>query len=543
MALVLFTLHMQRRTIGFFMSSRAPDSLAFRSRLRSWRGFALLVLLLVALGAFAIHMVVSAEIRRAELKFESEALALADHVKRKLHANEAVLSGFVAFLQAVDGNDLEATRRYARAALAPFEHIYMLEVARRVLPEEQAAFELSLRQSHRPDFRIRSFGELTRRAPPPADVDKIRWPVVFMYPQPPAAAAIHGLDAATVPHLEALLSATAATRNAATSPVFEMFEGGRAYILLQALARPADRTARHAPDYFGNQMVALMLIRVQTLLPENIAPGLAISLRVGEVDSVPDEILVPELQENTLRSGAFLLPSFSRTISSGSLTQPLQLRMSRQLRWQDLANSGFIQIMIGVCIVLIFASINIRHQIGAMLSAAEEHERAEHKAMHDPLTGLPNRHLLADRVRQAVHRWERHGTHFAVLVIDLDYFKEINDSYGHEAGDRVLGVTASRMAGQVRASDTIARFGGDEFIIILADILSAADAEGVAEKIRCAVAEPISIGHHRLSITCSLGISLCPDDGIDFKTLRHAADLAMYEAKAHGRNTIAVAQG
>ena len=525
------------------MSSRAPDSLAFRSRLRSWRGFALLVILVVALGAFAIHMVVSAEIRRAELKFESEALSIADHVKRKLHANEAVLSGFVAFLQAVDGNDLEATHRYARAALAPFEHIYMLEVARRVLPEEQAAFELSQRQSDRPDFRIRSFGELSRRAPLPADEGKIRWPVVFMYPQLTAAAAIHGLDAATVPHLEALLSATAATRNAATSPVFEMFEGGRAYILLQAVSRPANQKTRLAPDYFGNQMVALMLIRVQALLPEKIAPGLAISLRVGDVAGVPDEILVPELHENTLRTGAFLLPTFTRSINSGSLAQPLQLRMSRQLRWHDLANSGFIQIMIGVCIILILASINIRHQIGAMLSAAEAHEQAEHKAVHDPLTGLPNRHLLADRVRQALHRWERHGTHFAVLVVDLDYFKEINDRYGHEAGDRVLCVTASRMASQIRASDTIARFGGDEFIIILADILSASDAEGVAEKIRCAVAEPISLGHHNISITCSQGISLCPDDGIDFNTLRHSADLAMYKAKEDGRNTVVVTQG
>jgi len=105
------------------MSTKTLDTPVFRSRLRSWRGFALLIALLIGLGAFAIHMVVSAEIRRAELKFEAEFQAVSDNVNRKLHANEAVLSGFVAFLQAVDRHDLEATRRYAQVALAPFEHI------------------------------------------------------------------------------------------------------------------------------------------------------------------------------------------------------------------------------------------------------------------------------------------------------------------------------------------------------------------------------------------------------------------------------------
>ena len=525
------------------MSTKTLDTPVFRSRLRSWRGFALLIALLIGLGAFAIHMVVSAEIRRAELKFEAEFQAVSDNVKRKLHANEAVLSGFVAFLQAVDGHDLEATRRYAQVALAPFEHIYMLEVARRVLPEEQANFELSLRNANRPDFRIRSFGEATRRDYPPRDPDRPLWPIVFLHPPLPAAEAIHGVDVATVPYVDAILSAATATSSAWTSPIFEMLEGGRAYILLQAIERSAEVDSRKKPNYFGNQMVALMLLRVEALLPQKIDPGLAISLRVGNVGGIPDEVLIPETRESAKRVGAFMLPEFSRTVSSGSLAQPLQLSMTRQLRWQDIANSSFIQIMIGVCIVLVLASINIYQQIGTMHAAAEEHERAEHQAMHDALTGLPNRHLLADRVRQAVHRWERHGSHFAVLVVDLDYFKDINDSYGHEAGDRVLGVTASRMATQLRASDTIARFGGDEFVIILSDILSAADAEGVAEKVRCAVAEPISIGRHEISVTCSLGISLCPDDGIDFNTLRHAADLAMYKAKGNGRNTIAVAHG
>ena len=524
------------------MSTKTLDTPVFRSRLRSRRGFALLIALLVGLGAFAIHMDVSAEIRRAELKFEAEVQAVADNVKRKLHANEAVLSGFVAFLQAVERHDLAATRRYAQAALAPFEHIYMLEVARRVLPEEQADFEHSL-QTSRPDFRIRSFGEVTRRDYPQRSSERASWPIVFLHPPLPAAEAIHGVDVATVPHVDAILSAATATRSAWTTPIFEMLEGGRAYILLQAIERSAEGDSRNKPNYFGNQMVALMLVRVESLLPENIDPGLAVSLRVGNVGGIPDEIMIPETRESAMRAGAFLLPVFSRSVSSGSLSQPLQLSMTRQLRWQDLANSGFILLMIGICIVLVLASFNIYQQIGTMHAAAEEHERAEHQAMHDALTGLPNRHLLADRVQQAVHRWERHGSHFAVLVIDLDYFKDINDSYGHEAGDRVLGVTASRMATQLRASDTIARFGGDEFIIILTDILSAADAEGVAEKVRCAVAQPISIGRHEISVTCSLGISLCPDDGIDFNTLRHAADLAMYEAKGHGRNTLAVAHG
>jgi diguanylate cyclase (GGDEF)-like protein/PAS domain S-box-containing protein len=160
-----------------------------------------------------------------------------------------------------------------------------------------------------------------------------------------------------------------------------------------------------------------------------------------------------------------------------------------------------------------------------------------HAAEHDYLTGLPNRMLLNDRVGQAIALSPRHGNQVAVLFLDLDGFKHINDSLGHPIGDRLLQSIAERLEGCVRASDTVSRQGGDEFVVLLSEVLHSEDAAITAGRMLQAVAEPHFIDQHELHVTTSIGVSVYPDDGSDAETLVKNADTAMYQAKENGRQS------
>lgn len=159
-----------------------------------------------------------------------------------------------------------------------------------------------------------------------------------------------------------------------------------------------------------------------------------------------------------------------------------------------------------------------------------------HLAQHDALTNLPNRVLLYDRIEQAILHAKRHGNKFAVLFIDVDKFKNINDSLGHGIGDKLLQLVASRLISCVRASDTVSRLGGDEFVILLSEIDQVEDAAQTAKKIMTELEAPHLVGQHKFFITASIGVSIYPGDGETSEDLLKNADTAMYQAKHQGRN-------
>ena len=163
-------------------------------------------------------------------------------------------------------------------------------------------------------------------------------------------------------------------------------------------------------------------------------------------------------------------------------------------------------------------------------------EQTRHLAEHDFLTDLPNRVLFLDRLQQALATARRHLTKVAVMFLDLDRFKAINDTHGHQAGDTVLKEMAARLAHCVRGVDTVSRQGGDEFVVILADIGGADQAAHVAGSVMLAVSQPMKLGEHEVSLSASIGIAIFPGDGDDVDTLLRHADVAMYHAKQNGRN-------
>ena len=190
-----------------------------------------------------------------------------------------------------------------------------------------------------------------------------------------------------------------------------------------------------------------------------------------------------------------------------------------------------------------FQPVTIDDEFAFLLTFAEDisvrkkaEAQIEHQALHDPLTGLPNRRLLRERLTHDMASSARSQHSLALLFIDLDHFKNVNDSVGHTLGDALLVTVAQRLQGCIGESDTLARLGGDEFVILLDRISSPADCSQIAHKIIAATALPVALETRTFNVTASIGIAIWPEDGDDPEILTRNADLAMYQAKKSGRN-------
>ena len=188
----------------------------------------------------------------------------------------------------------------------------------------------------------------------------------------------------------------------------------------------------------------------------------------------------------------------------------------------------------------VVGAVMVFRNVGAALETSRQMSRL---ALRDALTGLANRLLLGDRLTAALALAHRHHKPLAVLFMDVDDFKSLNDSLGHAAGDQLLQSLASRLHGSVRQSDTVSRYGGDEFVIILSEMDHPGNAVAVGRKLLQAVAQPHRLGARDARVTGSLGISLYPDHGQDADTLIAVADAAMYDAKRAGPGNVRLAAG
>jgi diguanylate cyclase (GGDEF)-like protein len=211
-------------------------------------------------------------------------------------------------------------------------------------------------------------------------------------------------------------------------------------------------------------------------------------------------------------------------------------------------------LVVPVVLVFRFVSTGAGHEPGMAIAAVAlpllatmyllhrvfAHAAAEYRAQHDPLTGICNRTLFEDRLKTALVHAQRSGTTLGLMYLDLDRFKGINDSLGHAVGNQVLQAVVKRMQGCLRAQDTFARMGGDEFTFLLPDVKDKAQGRRFAKRALAAFADPIAVGGRQLTVQASAGVALYPDDGEDAETLLKNADMAMYQAKASGRNTFEV---
>jgi diguanylate cyclase (GGDEF)-like protein len=346
----------------------------------------------------------------------------------------------------------------------------------------------------------------------------------------------------TVDYLARTVALTHGNVKPVVSPVFGLFEGGTAYILLQEVKRQAGKAPPEL-NFFGDTMLALLLIKTQALIParskEADYTNVSVSASIVSPGN-PETLLFEQNAPEASRLERLILPNFARQLGIDNSSQPTQIRFTRQLLWGDFLQPEKLMILLLLGgALLVVPWVTIRHYLS--LDRAEvEQERSAYLATHDLLTSLPNRFLFTDRFEHALRNWQRNGHSFALMLADLDHFKDINDRHGHDVGDQVLVACASRMARELRSCDTVARYGGDEFVILLANVQNPDDAQNVGKKLLAAVAAPIETTAGMVQLSCSIGIAICPAHGINLDVLRKAADLAMYQAKDQGRNAVTV---
>jgi diguanylate cyclase (GGDEF)-like protein len=210
----------------------------------------------------------------------------------------------------------------------------------------------------------------------------------------------------------------------------------------------------------------------------------------------------------------------------------------RRAQWTILAAvcGGMALVYLVLQLVLVRYRRLLRAEEAARLA---QEERIRHQAYHDALTGLPNRTRFAEQLEEALRRSKRTGAPLALLFLDLDLFKRVNDSLGHDAGDALLRLAAERIRRAVREADMLFRMAGDEFTVLLEEVRGPEEAAMVAARVLDGVSEPVSLGEHKLSVTASIGIALYPEDETVGERLVKAADASMYRAKELGRNRYA----
>jgi diguanylate cyclase (GGDEF)-like protein len=229
---------------------------------------------------------------------------------------------------------------------------------------------------------------------------------------------------------------------------------------------------------------------------------------------------VATLSPSMLAFALFTVPALAPMILQFLLREgPLHFPMS------------FMSVLFGLAMMTVARHVNATLHESLRISA-----RNLQLAHFDPLTGLPNRAMFAQGLEHALHRAERTGAPLALLFVDIDRFKHINDAFGHDAGDQLLHEAAQRLRDALRASDIVARFGGDEFIVVLEDLPEAAYAGTVAAKLLEAIAAPKQIEGREIHVSASIGIATCPQDARDARSLQKYAHTAMFRAKAQGRN-------
>jgi diguanylate cyclase (GGDEF)-like protein len=482
-------------------------------------------------------VVLRTNVEHSESEFREYVEGVQNHLRDKLRANEAVLYGFAGFLGAIGGNSSDNARNsariYANSVLERYPHIHMLEIVRKLARSEVDRYTAQLRRTLSPDFQIRQFSYNDDRQWHALPEKDFYYPIIFMAPELPQSAKVYGLDIDSLDGLKNALLRSEREGTPASSEPFRLVEGDVAYVMFRpVISSFAGAYPRQSISTTGISY-ALLVVRARDLLPARAA--LSEKVRHASVHDDKSRLPIFDIAEAPAsRLEAALLPRLRSRQDIGDASQPLNLLLERQLRFSDinlpaLALAGMASILSCAMLMAFLRSHERRRR-----SFDEDRRAIEHMALHDALTLLPNRFLMLGHLEQAVALALRHDMKVAVLFLDLDGFKPINDQFGHPAGDIVLQEIARRLQTCVRDCDTAARYGGDEFVILLTEVWGEENAALVASKILDAVAQPIALGKNSVRINTSIGIAIFPEHGKDAGTLIEKADQAMYIAKQNG---------
>ncbi len=492
------------------------------------RGRVLLVAWAV-LTAGVLVALLATDLGRARSQLEQLGDVYLQHVSDRALVSETAIEGFAAFVAALQPLNHERAHEYARTLLVRYPFLYMFEVAARVSDTDRMAFEQRLAARY-PGFRIRRFDYDTDRSWQVAGNSDFYYPLVFQEPLLSGPANLLGLDIHSGEFLRKSMQASFSRGQPVATHPFELAEGRRGYVL----HRSVEDLGSRPPSAFEADQYVLLALRSEELfgaLPS--APsGVEVRLAHGDfaIDDPRGAVLFVAARPASVTE-SLLLPRFSVLRQLQLTSQPFLLSLDWQLAWSDLSLGPMAAVIF--CSILLFLWVRsyARQYITSELDELENEGRLYELANFDPLTGLANRNRLMDVLESALARARRQKLQLAVLFIDLDGFKEVNDSHGHATGDLVLVEAARRLARHLREEELLARYGGDEFVWVTAGSSSPPLLDGLMARLRREFARPFVIGKVHVQLGMSVGHAVYPSDGKNIAALFETADAGMYRDK------------
>ena len=452
----------------------------------------------------------------------------------QVRINETVLEGFAALVGSMHELDRPHIRKYAQEMLKQYPHIFMFEIIETVPYEELEAFSEHYRATVDPNFSIKAFSYETNRKIKSVEKQDLYMPIVFMEPFPPESHEVLGLDLYSHEFFSRLLKKYALDKHSVITEPFQLVEGDLAYLIYKPVSiKKTDNNQQVM------QRSVVLVIKADTLLNREHQPEEGMTELLHHPDfAASNKKGYMHLHQGSERSRLekLIFPRYTNSITLDNESQPFVLVNEYQLGWGALSWYQLtVTLLIGIVwfvVLMIFARIYHKNEIKRLQTA----DKWFYMAHHDALTGLASRHLLFDRLRHALLHAKRLGISLAVIFIDINDFKVINDSYGHDVGDKLLQRFAETLRAAFRESDTIARFGGDEFVLVVEGMDNKEEINQIILNLRQATEQPFKIKNHIINLNLSIGFSIYPDDGEDIDSLVNLADTQMYQDKQSGKD-------
>lgn len=497
--------------------------------------FILTALLAIWFGVVVLSLgrLIESERHRLENLFDGIFGKLTQQVQGQLLKNDLALEAFRAFLTAKPELDFERTRMFARLLLSQYPNIYMFEIAQRISQDERSRLEAMMRAAGYKDYVIHEYGYDTDRNVHAAGPQSLYQPIIFIEPELPEAKDVLGLDLNSTSGIlgEAARQSYGKLEEVSSMP-FELLEGERGYIIYGPVV-----AAEGLPEHelhLKSGLFALVVVKADSLLPAWIRQreGLTVRLRHTAAAATGAAIVASASNPPGRKWGlGYLFDPLQRHAVLSSRSQPFEISAEFQVCWEDVELSTIMSFVITMLVTLVLAVSASSIIYRKRMQASTQRKALYTRANYDLTTALPNKHLLRDRADQAIKQARRQNHSLALLFIDLDRFKAVNDQWGHTMGDEVLKEVGARISRAVREEDTVGRIHGDEFVVLLHDIDGPESVHKVVEKLSRVLDTPLRIKGIEIDLGMSIGGAVFPQDGEDFDTLLHTSDKRMYETK------------
>lgn len=486
--------------------------------------YSTLLLVCILLFVASVGFVVWQSVKQAEGEFQQYSHQVHQSLSQTFAINETIMDGFAAFLADVGMQDPNRARFYTKTMMERYPQLYMFQAAQRVSGPEIPEFEqkMSIHLDQKLEVVRFAFGEGLMPVNTQALINY--YPVVFVEPTFADGLNILGLDISSIQFIEEAMHKALKTNLSSISQLIELSDGSEAFVLI----KPSLLPGQEIPDNY-----ALLVIKNAALL-QDLKPqeaGIYIELGYPDADPIMSHATPPIPQWQV---GIF--PKFvtTKTIDVGA--SDIRLLMTRQVSFNQI-NITLIFVVsviaLAVCLlVFMYMRMHLEAERVKQLAAIKLYEQAN----YDRLTGLANRHFFEDQFARSLAGCQRRNSKMALLYIDLNDFKPVNDTYGHQVGDAMLATASAIILQSIRADDVAARFGGDEFVVMLQHVTMPDDAKNVVKRLNKLLDEVEYVEGQNVTLSASIGISVFPDDGNDFDQLIKTADQRMYEDKRKRKN-------